>query len=121
MWGNLTYLRARACQVGTEHDRPWSLVRELLSGSLEAIFKQLEVATTAIATLLVLDLILNNQRFVAEVDGLCKRRGDGVVGRLGLGDESLVALDENGLRVLYLPLADIAEGLATDRGLLGGF
>lgn len=42
-----------------------------------------------------------------------------MVGSLGLGDEALVALDEDFFWVLYLPLADVAEGLAADGGLLG--
>ena len=42
-----------------------------------------------------------------------------MVGSLGLGDETLVALNEDLLRVLNLPLADIAEGLTADWGLLG--
>ena len=43
-----------------------------------------------------------------------------MVGSLGLGYETLVALDEGLNRVLHLPLADVAEGLAADGRLLGG-
>ena len=41
-----------------------------------------------------------------------------MVGSLGLGYEALVALNEGLEGVLYFPLADIAERLATDRSLL---
>ena len=44
-----------------------------------------------------------------------------MVGRLGLGDETLIALDERWVSIFDLPLADVAECLATDGGLLGGF
>ena len=87
---------------------------------MEAIFKQFEVATTAVATLLVLDLVLHNERLLAEVDGLLKGSRDGVVSSLVLGNEALVALNERGLGILDLPLADVAEGLAANGGLLGG-
>lgn len=55
-----THLCSGASQVGTKHDGPRSLVRKLLTCGLETIFKQLKVATTAVAALLVLDLILDN-------------------------------------------------------------
>ena len=38
---------------------------------------------------------------------------------LGLGDEAFVALNEDFGSVLDLPLADVAESLAADWGLLG--
>ena len=38
---------------------------------------------------------------------------------LGLGDEALVALDEGLLGLFDGPLADVAEGLTADGGLLG--
>ena len=114
-----THLGARARQVRTEHDGPWRLVRELLARGLEAVLEELEVAAAAVAALLVLDLVLHDEGLVREVDRLRERRGDGVVRGLGLGDEALVALDEGRLGLLDLPLADVAEGLAADGGLLG--
>lgn len=56
-----TNLCARASEVRTEHDDPRSVVRELLSTSLEAILEEFEVSTTAVATFLVFDLILNDE------------------------------------------------------------
>jgi hypothetical protein len=88
---------------------------------LETILKQLEVATTTVAALLVLDLILHNKGLVGEVDGLGKGSRDGVVGGLTLGDETFVAINEDGVAVLYLPFADVAEGLSPYGSLLGGF
>ena len=87
------YLGARASQIGTKHDSPRSLVRELLTSCLETIFKQLEVTTTTVTALLVLDFVLDNQRFVAEVDGLVKGSRDSVVSSLGLCDQTLVTLE----------------------------
>ena len=40
---------------------------------------------------------------------------------LGLGNKTLVALNEGILWILDLPLADVAEGLTANRSLLGGF
>ena len=62
--GHVTHLGARAGQVGTKHDSPWSLVRELLASCLETVLEELEVATTAVAAFLVLDLVLDDQRLV---------------------------------------------------------
>ena len=59
-----THLVARASQVRTKHDGPGSLVVELLAAGLETILKELDVATTAVAALLVLDLVLDDQRLV---------------------------------------------------------
>ena len=55
-----THLGARARQVRTKHDGPGGLVVELLAAGLETILKELDVATTAVAALLVLDLVLND-------------------------------------------------------------
>ena len=114
-----TRLGARARQVRTKHDGPGSLVVELLAAGLETILKELDVATTAVAALLVLDLVLHDQGLVGELDGVLERRRDGVVCRLGLRDEALVTLDKDGLGILDLPLADVRERLAADGGLLG--
>lgn len=114
-----THLRARTGQVGAKHDCPWCLVRELLSGGLETILEKLDVATTTVAALLVRDLVLHDKGLVREVDGALEGSRDGVVRSLGLGNKTLVALDEDILCILDLPLADVAEGLAADWGLLG--
>ena len=119
--GHVTHLGARASQVRTKHDSPWSLVRELLASCLETVLEELEVATTAVAALLVLELILHNEWLVAELDGLGEGRRDGVVGSLGLRYETLVADDDGFQGLLDLPLADIAPSLATNSGLLGCF
>ncbi len=116
----MTYLRARAGQVGTKHDGPRSLVIELLAGSLEAVLEQLQVTTTAVTALLILDFVLNDERLLTEADRLGEGGGDGVVGSLGLGYETLVALNGGLDGVFDLPLANIAECLTADGGLLGG-
>ena len=67
---NEAHLGAGASQVGAKHDGPWSLVRELLASSLETVLEQLDVATTAVAALLVLDLVLDDQGLVVELDGV---------------------------------------------------
>ena len=115
---SVTYLGSGARQVRTEHDGPRSLVGELLSSSLEAVFQKLDVTTTAVAALLVLDFILNNQGLVGEVDSLVESSRDGVVGSLGLCDKTLVTLEDRYLRFLDLPLADVAEGLTANGRLL---
>ena len=61
-----THLGTRARQVRAEHDCPRSLVGELLAARLEAVLKQLDVATAAVAALLVLDLVLHDKRLVRE-------------------------------------------------------
>ena len=57
-------LCAWTSEVRTKHDDPGSVVREFLSASLEAVLKEFEVATATVATLLVLDLILNDKWLV---------------------------------------------------------
>ncbi len=114
-----THLSARAGHVRAKHNGPRSLVVELLARSLEAVFEELEVTATAVAALLVLDLILDDKGLLGEVDGLSEGRGDGVVGSLGLGDEALVTLDGGLNGVLDLPLADVAKRLSADGSLLG--
>ena len=115
------YLGSGAGQIGTEHDRPRSLVRELLSGGLETVLKELDVATTAVTALLVLHFILDNQGLLLEVDGLSEWCRNSVVGGLALRNETLVALNKDGFGILDLPLADVTEGFAADGSLLGGF
>ena len=87
---------------------------------MEAILEQLDVTTTTVTTFLVLHLVLNHEGLILEVDRGRKGGRDGVVGSLGLCDETLIANDERCLRVLDLPLADVGEGLAADGGLFGG-
>lgn len=112
------YLGTGAGKIGTEHDNPWCRVREFLAGSLETVFEELEVATTAVTALLVLHFVLDNQGLLLEVDGLSKGCRNSVVGGLALCNETLVALNEGARRVFDRPLTDIAEGLAADGGLL---
>ena len=66
-----------------------------------------------------MNLVLNDEGLLREVNGACERCRDGVVCGLGLCDEALVALDEDFRGILDRPLADIAEGLTADWGLLG--
>lgn len=89
-------LCAGASEVRTEHDDPGSIIRELLSTSLEAILEQFEVSTTAVATFLVLDLILNDERLVRNVDGLLEGGRYGVVRGDTLCDETKIALNDRG-------------------------
>jgi hypothetical protein len=116
-----THLVTRAGQVGTKHDHPRGRVRKFLAARLEPILEQLDVTATAIATLLVLHLVLHHEGLVLEVDRGRKRGRDGVVRSLGLCDETFFADDERCLRVLDLPLANVRERLAADGGLFGGF
>jgi len=91
-----TNLGARASEVRTEHDDPGSVVRELLSTSLEAILEQFEVSATAVATFLVFHLILNDERLVRNVDGLLEGGRYGVMRRDTLCDETEIALNDRG-------------------------
>ena len=79
-----TNLCPRASKVRTKHNNPWSLVRKLLAARLEAILEQLDVTTTAIAALLVLDLVLNDKRLVRKLDGLVEGGRDSVMRRHAL-------------------------------------
>lgn len=115
----ITNLGSRASEIGPEHDHPWGGVGELLAAGLEAVLEELDVTATAVTALLVLDFVLNNERLGLEVDGLGEGGRDGVVGSLALRYETLVAVDDRNGGVLDLPFADIAEGFAADRGLLG--
>jgi hypothetical protein len=81
-------LCARASQVGTEHDNPGSVVRKFLSTGLEAILEQFEVSTATVATLLVFDLILNDERLVRNVDSLVEGCRNGVMRRDALCNET---------------------------------
>jgi len=115
-----TDLGAGARKVGAEHDSPGSLVVKLATGVLEAIFEQLNVATTAVAALLVLDLVLDDERLLAESNGLLEGSRDGVMCCLGLCNETKVTVDgrvDGGF--LDAPLADVRPGLAARRGFLG--
>ena len=113
-------LCARASEVRTEHDDPGSLVRELLSTSLEAILEQFEVSTTAVATLLVFDLILNDERLARNVDGLVEGCRYGVVRRDTLCDETKIALNDRGGSFFDRPFANVRENFTANRSLLGG-
>lgn len=56
---NLAYLGARTCQIGTKHDDPRGFIIKVLTTALEAVFKQLDVSTTAATTFLVIDFVLH--------------------------------------------------------------
>jgi len=86
-----THLGAWAGEIGAEHDHPWCVVAELFAARLEAVFKQLEVATTAITTLLVFDLVLDYEGLLGKVNRLWERGRNAVVGSFGFRDETLLA------------------------------
>ena len=86
-----THLGAWAGEIRAKHDHPWCLVAELLAARLEAIFEQLEVATTAIATLLVFNLILYDEGPVGEANGVCEGGRNAMMGSFGFRDEALLA------------------------------
>jgi hypothetical protein len=85
---------------------------------LKAILKQLEVTTTAITALLVLDLVLNDERLVRNVDGLVEGGRDSVVRRHALRNETMVALDDRGGSFFDRPFANIGKGFTAHGGLL---
>lgn len=116
----VAYLGSRASEIRTKHDDPRSLIRELPGARLEAVLKKLDIASTAVSTLLVLDFILHDQRLLLEVQRGFQRGRDGVVGSLALRDQTQVTLDDWGGGLLDLPFADVAKRLSTDGGLLGG-
>jgi hypothetical protein len=115
-----TNLCARASEVGAEHDDPGSVVGELLSTSLEAILEQFEVSTTAIATLLIFDLILDDERLVRNVDGLVEGGRYGVVRRDTLCDETKIALNDRGGSFFGRPFANVGESFTANGSLLSG-
>ena len=86
---------------------------------MEAIFKKFDITTTAVTTLLVFDFILNNKRFVLEIDSFGKGSRDGMVGSFAFCNEALITLNNGNGRILYLPFSDVAEGFATYGCLLG--
>lgn len=86
-----THFGTWAGEIRAKHDHPWCLVAELLATRLEAVFEQLEVATTTIATLLVFNLILYYEGLVGEADRVCEGGGNAVVSSFGLRDEALLA------------------------------
>ena len=116
-----TNLCARASEVRTEHDDPGSFVRELLPTSLEAILEQFEVSATTVATLLIFDLILNDERLVRNADGLVEGSRYGVVRRDTLCDETMIALNDRGGSFLDRPLANVGESFTANGSLLSGF
>ena len=113
-------LCARASEVRTEHDDPGSLVRELLSTSLEAVLEQFEVSTTTVATLLIFDFILNDEWLVRNVDGLVEGGRYGVVRRDALCDETMIALDDKGGSFFDRPFTNVGESFTANRSLLSG-
>lgn len=114
-----THFGTWAGEIRTKHDHPRCVVTEFLAARLEAVFEQLEVATTAITTLLVFDLILDYQGLVGKANSLCERGRNAVVGGFGFRDETLLASEGRIRRwFLDLPLADVCECLAADGGLL---
>lgn len=70
--GGHSYLRAGACEIRTEHDNPRSLIIKVFAATLKPIFKKLDVSTAAVASLLVFDFVLNDQRFILKVNWLGK-------------------------------------------------
>ena len=60
---------------------------------MEAVLEELDITTTAVTALLVLDLVLDDKGLVGKLDRLSEGGRDGMVGSLGLGYEALVALD----------------------------
>ncbi len=111
-------LCARASKIGTKHDNPWSLVGKLLAASLETVLEQLEVTTTAITALLVLDLVLNDERLVRNVNWFVEWGRDCVVRRDALRNETEVALNDGGGCFFDQPFANIREDFITNGGLL---
>jgi hypothetical protein len=87
---------------------------------LETIFQELDVATSTVAALLVLDLVLNNKRFALEVNGRRERCRDGVVSSFALGYKTFVAVNDRNSGVFDLPFADVTEGLTAHGSFLGG-
>lgn len=114
----MTDLGAGASEIGAEHDGPGGRVRKLLSAGLEAIFEELDITATAVAAVLVLYFVLDDQRLIGKVDGRLEGRRDGVVSSLRLGHETLVAVDDRLRGLLDLPLSDVAESLSADGSLL---
>jgi hypothetical protein len=86
-----THFGTWAGEIRAKHDHPRCVVAELLAARLEAVFEQLEVATTAITTLLVFDLILDYEGLFRKVNRLWESGGNAVVGGFGLRDETLLA------------------------------
>jgi hypothetical protein len=115
-----TNLCARTSEVRTEHDDPGSIVRELLSTSLEAILEQFEVSATAIATFLVFDLILNDEWLVRNVDGLVEGGRYSVMRRDALCDKTEIALNDRGGSFFDCPFANVGESFTANRSLLSG-
>jgi hypothetical protein len=86
---------------------------------LETIFEKFDIATTAVTTLLVFDFILNNQRFILEVNSFGEGSRDGMVGSFAFRNEALITLDNGNGWILYFPFSDVAEGFATYGCFLG--
>lgn len=106
----ITYLVGSTALVGTEHDNVGRAVGEFLSVKRLVILEELHVGSTALETIcfaistwpkpnwlvsptLELDLVLDNEGVVFVVDLLGELRRNGVVSRLVLEHETLVALD----------------------------
>ena len=116
-----TYLGARAGQVRPEHNCPWRLVIKLLAACLEAIFEKFDVSSAAVAAVLVLHLILDDERLVCETNSRAEWRANSVMRSLGLRDKTLIAHNSKFIGVLDRPFADIAVCFSANRRLLGRF
>lgn len=87
---------------------------------METILEQLDVTSTAVSSLLEFSLVLNDESLALGVQGLGEGSRDGMMGSLGLGNKSLVALDGREVRRLFnRPLSYVAPGFTADGGLLG--
>jgi len=91
------------------------MIVEIFSAGLETIFKQFDVSTTAIAALLVLNFILDNERFVFEANWSRERSRDGMMSSLVLRHEAQVALDNRSCWLFDLPFTDVTESLSPNR------
>ena len=97
------------------------MIIEIFSTGLETIFEQFDVSAAAIATLLILDFILNNERLLFEADWSRERSRDSMMSSLVLRHKAQVALDNRSCWLFNLPFTDITESVSPNRRLLGSF
>jgi hypothetical protein len=107
-----SYLVGGTALVRAEHDHVGGGVGKLLLVQLLGVTQKLHVCTTALETLLELDLILHHEGLILGVNLLWELGGDGVVSGGVLQHETLIASDagEDG-RLLDRPLSNVGPVL----------
>ena len=114
-------LRTRASKIWAKHDHPWCFIFKLLAAVLEAVLQKFQITTAAVSTLLILDLVLDDEYLFLEINRGGEWGRDRMMGGLGFSNETSIALDGLDLILFDFPFADVTKGFTAHGGLLRCF